>query len=69
MTSQCVPDGTVRVKRNRGRADNLVLVAADLQTRQAKAVANHDGLRKRTARARVESGLVLDPRTAGAPPG
>jgi len=42
----------------KGRADILFLVAADLQTRQAKAVAKHDGLRKRTARARVEAHLV-----------
>jgi len=43
----------------KGRADILFLVAADLQTRQARAVATHDGLRKRTARARVEAHLAL----------
>jgi hypothetical protein len=32
----------------KGRADILFLVAADLQMRQTKAVARHDGLRKRT---------------------
>ena len=42
----------------RGRSDILFLVAADLQQRQAKAVARHDGLRKRTARARVEAHLA-----------
>ena len=42
----------------KGRADILFLVAADLQTRQAKAVAKHDGLRKRTARSRVEAHLA-----------
>jgi len=42
----------------KGRADILFLVAADLQTRQAKAVAKHDGLHKRTARARVEAHLA-----------
>jgi len=42
----------------KGRADILFLVAADLQMRQAKAVAKHDGLRKRTARARVEAHLA-----------
>jgi len=42
----------------KGRADILFLVAADLQTRQAKAVAKHDGLRKRTARVRVEAHLA-----------
>jgi AcrR family transcriptional regulator len=42
----------------KGRADILFLVAVDLQTRQAKAVAKHNGLRKRTARARVEAHLA-----------
>ena len=42
----------------KGRADILFLVAADLQMRQTKAVAKHDGLRKRTARARVEAHLA-----------
>jgi hypothetical protein len=42
----------------KGRADILFLVAADLQMRQAKAVAKHEGLRKRTARARVEAHLA-----------
>jgi len=42
----------------KGRADILFLIAADLQTRQAKAVAKHDGLHKRTARARVEAHLA-----------
>jgi len=42
----------------KGRADILFLVAVDLQTRQAKAVAKHDGLRKRSARARVEAHLA-----------
>ena len=42
----------------KGRANILFLVAADLQMRQAKAVAKHDGLRKRTARARVEAHLA-----------
>jgi len=42
----------------KGRADILFLVAADLQTRQVRAVAKHDGLRKRTARARVETHLA-----------
>jgi len=39
----------------KGRSDILFLVAAVLQMRQAKAVAKHDGPRKRTARARVEA--------------
>ena len=34
------------------------LVACDLQMRQTKAVATHDGLRKRTARARIETHLA-----------
>lgn len=42
----------------RGRADILFLVAADLQMRQTGAVARHDGLRKRTARARIEAHLA-----------
>src|SRR3954454_25311233 len=42
----------------KGRADILFLVAAHLQHRQAKAVASHDGLRKRSARARVEAHLA-----------
>ena len=42
----------------KGRADILFLVAADLETRRAKAVATHNGLRKRTARARVEAHLA-----------
>jgi hypothetical protein len=42
----------------KGRADILFLVAADLQMRQTKAVAKHNGLRKRTARARVEAHLA-----------
>jgi hypothetical protein len=43
---------------SKGRSDILFLVACDLQRRQAAAVANHDGLRKRTARARVEAHLA-----------
>jgi hypothetical protein len=39
-------------------SDILCLVAADLQTRQAEAVAEHPGLHKRTARARVEAHLA-----------
>lgn len=42
----------------KGRANILFLVAANLQTRRTKAVAKHDGLRKRTARARVEAHLA-----------
>ncbi len=42
----------------KGRSDILFLVAAHLQIRQAKAVAKHDGLHKRTARARVEAHLA-----------
>jgi hypothetical protein len=42
----------------RGRAHILFLVAADLQMRQTKAVAKHDGLHKRIARARVEAHLA-----------
>jgi hypothetical protein len=42
----------------KGRADILFLVAADLQMRQTTAVAKHDGLHKRTARARVEAHLA-----------
>jgi hypothetical protein len=42
----------------KGRADILFLVAADLQMRQTKAVAKHNGLRKRTARARIEAHLA-----------
>jgi hypothetical protein len=42
-----------------GRTDILFLVAADLQLRQAKAVRQHDGLRRRRgARARVEAHLA-----------
>jgi hypothetical protein len=40
-----------------GRADILFLVAADLQVRQAKAVRQQNGVRKRGARARVEAHL------------
>ena len=43
----------------RGRSDILFLVAAGLQQRQARAVASHDGLRKRTVGARVEAHLAL----------
>src|SRR3954463_5223903 len=42
----------------RGRSDILFLVAGNLQGRQAEAVAHHDGLRKRTARSRVEAHLA-----------
>jgi AcrR family transcriptional regulator len=42
----------------KGRADILFLVAADLQMRQTQAVAKHDELHKRTARARVETHLA-----------
>jgi hypothetical protein len=42
----------------KGRSDILCLVAADLQMRQAEAVATHPGLHKRTARARVEAHLA-----------
>ena len=42
----------------RGRSDILFLVAGKLQVRQAEAVAHHDGLRKRTARGRVEAHLA-----------
>jgi len=41
----------------KGRSDILFLVACDLQMRQAKAVAEHPGLHKRMARARVEAHL------------
>lgn len=41
----------------KGRSDILFLVAADLQMRQAEAVARHSGLRKRSARARIEAHL------------
>ena len=41
-----------------GRADILFLVAADLQVRQAKAVRQQNGVRKRGARARVEAHLA-----------
>jgi hypothetical protein len=41
-----------------GRTDILFLVAADLQMGHTKAVATHDGLHKRTARARVEAHLA-----------
>lgn len=42
----------------RGRADILFLVTCDLQVRQIEAVENHEGLRKRSARARVEAHLA-----------
>jgi len=42
----------------RGRSDILFLVAGKLQVRQLEAVAHHDGLRKRTARGRVEAHLA-----------
>jgi hypothetical protein len=42
----------------RGRADILFLVACDLQVRQTEAVRSHDGLRKRSVRARVEAHLT-----------
>ena len=42
----------------RGRADILFLVACDLQVRQTEAVKSHDGLRKRSVRARVEAHLA-----------
>jgi hypothetical protein len=42
----------------KGRSDILFLVAADLQMRQTKAVAKHDGPRRRPARARVEAHLA-----------
>src|SRR3954453_8032943 len=42
----------------RGRSDILFLVAGKLQIRQVEAVARHDGLRKRTARGRVETHLA-----------
>jgi hypothetical protein len=42
----------------KGRSDILFLVACDLQMRQTAAVANHDGLRRRTARGRVEANLA-----------
>jgi hypothetical protein len=42
----------------RGRADILFLVACDLQVRQTEAVKDHQGLRKRGARARVEAHLA-----------
>ena len=42
----------------RGRSDILFLVARDLKMRQTTAVAKHDGLRERTARARVEAHLA-----------
>ena len=42
----------------RGRSDILFLVACDLKMRQTTAVAKHDGLRKRTAPARVEAHLA-----------
>src|SRR3954470_1859946 len=42
----------------RGRSDILFLVACKLQIRQAEAVSHHDGLRKRSARARVEAHLA-----------
>jgi hypothetical protein len=42
----------------KGRADVLFLVACDLQVRQTEAVWSHDGLRKRSVRARVEAHLT-----------
>ena len=42
----------------KGRADILLLVACDLQVRQAKAVRRPDGLCKRSSRARVEAHLA-----------
>lgn len=42
----------------KGRADILFLVAAHLQVRQTKTVAKHDGLHKRTPRARIEAHLA-----------
>jgi hypothetical protein len=42
----------------RGRSDILFLVACDLQSRQAASVAKHEGLRKRSAHARVEAHLA-----------
>src|SRR3954465_3693561 len=42
----------------RGRSDILFLVAGKLQIRQSEAVAHHDGLRKRSPRARVEAHLA-----------
>src|SRR3954447_9556503 len=42
----------------RGRSDILFLVAGDLLIRQAVAVAHREGLRKRSARARVEAHLA-----------
>src|SRR5262249_37326877 len=41
-----------------GRADILFLVACDLLVRQTDVVRQHDGLRKRTPRARVEAHLA-----------
>lgn len=42
----------------KGRADILFIVACDLQVRQAETVRSHDGLRKRSPRARVEAHLT-----------
>jgi len=42
----------------KGRSDILFLVACDLQMRQTQAVAKHNGLRRRTARRRVEAHLA-----------
>jgi AcrR family transcriptional regulator len=42
----------------KGRADILFLVAGDLQMRQTAAVAKHAGLRRHTARRRVEAHLA-----------
>ena len=42
----------------KGRSDILFLIACDLQMRQARAVAKHNGLRRRTARGRVEAHLA-----------
>jgi hypothetical protein len=46
----------------KGRADILFLVACDLQTRQAAAVAQHEEPRKRTARV-MSLGVVLRKRS------
>src|SRR4051794_31660622 len=42
----------------RGRSDILFLVAAKLHIGQSEAVTDHDGLRKHTARGRVEAHLA-----------
>ena len=41
----------------RGRADILFLVACDLHVCQTEAVKNHEGLRQRSARRRIENHL------------